>query len=252
MKRSLFWLLPVLLAGCDLDLTGIERCDLERDFSDFADARTATAVLIDSEAGDLQVVGRSDLNEVRVRGVGCAQDRFDLDEIELVVQRSGSTVRVLGLVPSGANVNARLDLVIEVPDWMLVDIADESGDIEVANVGAVTIADDSGDILVEDIAGDVDVTDDSGELWLRRILGDVYIWDDSGSADVREVHGGVLVDHDGSGNLFIRDVDLDVYIGEDGSGDIVVENVAGDFTVDVDGSGSISYRNIGGRVSVPR
>lgn len=251
MRRNLFWLLPIVLAGCD-DLTGVDRCDVERDFADFADAGNASAVLIDSEAGDLEVIGRVGLDEVRVRGVGCARDRFDLDEIELVVQRSGSTVRVLGLVPSGANVNARLDLVIEVPDWMLVDIVDESGDIDVVNVGAVVISDDSGDILLEDIGGDVDVTDDSGELWLRNILGDVYIWDDSGGADVRGVNGTVLVDHDGSGHLFIRDVDLDVYIAEDGSGDIIVENVGGDFTVDIDGSGLITYRNVSGRISVPR
>jgi hypothetical protein len=248
--KKLVWLLPVVLAGCD-DLTGIGRnCRFERDFSDFMDARTAMAVLIDSEAGDLQVVGRRGLDEVRVRGVGCAEERFDLDRIDLVVQRSGDFVRVLGLVPSGASVNARLDLVVEVPDWMLVDIQDESGHVEVVNVSEVIIHDDSGDILLEDIAGDVDVTDESGELWVEHVLGDVFILDDSGNIDVRDVFGAVVVE-DGSGSLHIQGVDLDVLVVEDGSGDIVVENVGGDLTVEFDSSGSIVYRNIGGRVFLP-
>jgi hypothetical protein len=246
------WLLPVMVAGCDLDLTDVGRnCEFERDLSDFVDARTATAVLIDSEAGDLQVVGRADIDDVRVRAVACARDRIDLNETELVVQRTGEVVRVLGLVPTGAGVNARLDMVVEVPDWMLVDISDAGGDIEVAGVDEVIINDDSGDIVVEDILGDVDITDDSGELWVNNVGGDVFILDDSGTASVQDVLGSVVVE-DGSGNLFVRDVDLDVHVVEDGSGDIVVENVGGDFTVELDGSGSISYRNIGGRVTLPR
>jgi hypothetical protein len=245
------WLLPVMVAGCDLDLTDAGRnCEFDRDLGDLVDARTATAVLIDSEAGDLQVVGRTDIDDVRVRAVACARDRFDLDEIELVVERSGEVVRVLGLVPSGAGVNARLDMVVEVPDWMLVDISDTSGDIEVSVVDEVIINDGSGDIVVEDVIGDVDITDDSGDLWVSNVGGDVFLLDDSGTASVNDVLGSVIVE-DGSGHLFVRGVDFDVHVVEDGSGDIVVENVGGDFIVDIDDSGSISFRNVRGRVLLP-
>jgi hypothetical protein len=254
MKRNLVWLTAAMaLTACDLDMTGIDvDCDYRDNFSDAIDARSATAVRIVAETGDLQVVGRSGLNEVRVRGEACAEDRRDLDDIELVVQRSGSTIRILGLVPSGSNIRARLDLLVEVPDWMLVDIDHQAGDVEVQDVAGVAIFDDSGNIWVDNIDGDVEINDDSGDLEVRNVFGDVLLWDESGNADLRRIDGSVIVDYDGSGNLNISNVGFDVYIEEDRSGNIFVEDVRGDFTVVRDESGSITYRNIGGRITVPR
>jgi hypothetical protein len=209
-------------------------------------------VRVIAEAGDVRVVGRTGMSEVRVSGTACAQDQRDLNQISVVVQRVGTSVRVMTLVPSGAGVSAHADLLIEVPDWMLADIDHEAGDLNVSNVAGVTILDDSGDIDVSDIAGDVDIDDDSGDLQVRDVTGNVWLRDDSGLASVQHVGGGVDVEQDGSGDLFIRNVQLDVWVGEDGSGDIIAEDVRGDFQVDLDTSGSITYRNIGGRVLIPR
>jgi hypothetical protein len=255
MKRNVVWLAAALLplTACDLDLTGIDvDCNYRDSFSDVLDARTSTAVRIVAETGDLQVVGRAGLNEVRVRGDACAEDRRDLDDIEMVVQRSGSTIRVLGLVPSGSNIRARLDLIVEVPDWMLVDIDHRDGNIEVESVAGLAIFDDAGNIWIENIDGDVEINDDSGELQVNEVFGDLYLWDESGNVNLRRIHGSVIVDYDGSGNLDVSNVGFDVYIAEDASGDIFVEDIRGDFTVVRDASGSITYRNVGGRITVPR
>ena len=253
MKRYLSVLLVPLLAGCDLDLTDLNvSCDLDRDFYESIAAGTASTVRVIAEPGDLRVEGRPGLTEVRVTGRGCASSRVDLDQIELVVQRSGDAVRVLALVPSGTSVSAKLDLVVEVPEYMLVEIDHQEGDIDVTNVSGVGIVDDSGDILLDRIFGDVDISDDSGLIRMRDVIGDVYLSDESGEIDVQQTDGGVYIDFDGSGNVLIRDVGTDVYIIEDGSGDITVENVIGDLTVEEDTSGRITYRNIGGRVFIPR
>jgi hypothetical protein len=251
MKRYLVWSLPILTAGC-VDITGAGRvCTYEQDFRETISTLDMDRVRILAEAGDLRVEGHSGLNEVRVRGTGCAADARDLEDIELVVQRSGSAVRIVTLVPTGSSINAHLDLVVEVPDWMLAEIQHEDGDIEVYDVSGVDIYDNSGNIKVDNIYGDVDINDDSGDISATNIAGDLYMWDASGGIDVRYVGGEVLVEADGSGNLILRNVTTDIYIMEDGSGDIVVENVGGDFTVDYDSSGSISYRNVRGRVLIP-
>jgi hypothetical protein len=252
MKRHFVWLAPLLFAGCDLDITGLGSCDFDRDFSEVIGASGADVVRVLAEAGDLRVQGRAGATDVRVYGTACADNRRDLDDIEVVVQRVGGAIRVLTLVPAGAGIDAHADLVVEVPEWMLVDIDHQEGRIDVSNVAGVSIFDDSGDIFVSDVFGDVDINDDSGDIQLRNIDGDVWMLDDSGLIDVRGVGGEVAVEEDGSGDLFVRDVDFDVWIGEDGSGDIVVENVRGDLIVDLDSSGSIRYSNIGGLVFLPR
>ena len=253
MKQTWLVLLLPLVTACDLDLTDLDiDCNVDRDFSESIAVGSADLVRIIAETGDLRVEGRPGLNQVRVRGSACAEDRNDLDEVELVLQRSGRSIRILGLVPSGSSVSARLDLVIEVPDYMLLEIDHESGDIAVTDVAGVAIFDDAGDIRLDHITGDVDINDDSGLLRLRDIAGDVYLIDESGEVDIQTVDGGVFVDEDGSGHMLIRDIGDDVFIGEDGSGDITVEDVNGDFTVQIDGSGRITYRNVRGRISVPR
>ena len=254
MKRTLVWLMPlgVVLAGCDLDLTGLGGCRFDRGVFETIGTNGADVLRVIAEAGDVRVVGRAGMSEVRVSGTACAQDQRDLDQVDVVVQRVGSSIRVMTLVPAGAGVSAHADVLIEVPDWMLANIDHQAGNLIVSNVAGVSILDDSGNIDVSDIAGDVDIDDDSGDLQVRDVIGNVWLRDDSGQASVLHVGGGVDVEQDGSGDLLIRNVQLDVWVGEDGSGDIIVEDVRGDFQVDLDSSGSITYRNIGGRVFIPR
>ena len=253
MKRWLFALTVPLLAGCDLDVTGINvSCDVEEDFFEAIAAGRASTVRIIAETGDLRVEGRPGLTEIRVSGRACAEDRRDLNEIDLVVQRAGASIRVLGLVPSGAGINARLDLVVEVPEYMFAEIDHDAGDIDVTNVSGISIYDGSGDVLLDYIYGDVDISDESGFLRMRDVAGDVYLADESGEIDIDRVDGGVYIDEDGSGNIVLTGIGTDVYIVEDGTGDITVDDVLGDLTVEYDSSGRITYRNVRGRITVPR
>jgi hypothetical protein len=236
MRRNTVWLLLALpLSACDLDLTDLGvACNFRRNFDEFASVTGSDRVRVIAEAGHLRVEGRVGLTEVRIRGDACAEVGSDLNNVDLVVQHVGTTVRVLSLAPSAGAIRTRLDLVVEVPDWMLVEVEHEEGDV-----------------VVERVAG-VDVFDDSGDIRIRDIAGDVLVLDGSGWVDVDDVTGSVVVEDDQSGDLTIRNVGDDVDIISDGSGNILVENIFGDFRVGFDSSGTISYRNVGGTVTIPR
>lgn len=252
MKHALLFALPFVVAGCDGDIFGLDSCTVDRDIHDELNADVASVVRILADDGHIEVRGRSGLTRVRVSGRACAEDRSLLDDIDLVLDRSGDAIRLVTFVPDDwHDDDARLDLIVEVPSDMIVDIEHARGDLKVRDVHAAFIFDDDGAIDVEDVALDVEISDGSGNIRLRGIGGDVYLVDESGNIDVRGVDGRVLVDEDTSGDIYIEDVRDDVLIGEDGSGDIEVVDIGGDFVVGLDTSGRIRYRNVRGMVDIP-
>ena len=223
-------------------LTAIPTAALAQDYdaqrTATVNAAGATSVRIDARAGQLRVTGRTDLTEVRVRGTARASSRDLLDDIKVEAVRNGNQVEVRALVPefrdSRWNEHAMLDLVIEVPATLALDVDDSSGDITIESVSAkVRIEDSSGDIRVRDV-------------------GDVWISDSSGGIDVRGVKGSVDIDDDSSGEIEVYDVTGSVHIGRDSSGGIDVSRVGGDFVVERDGSGTIDYDGVKGKVDIPR
>ncbi len=207
-------------------------------------------------SGDLKVEGRQGLDEVRVTARACASDEAYLDELHVTLDRAGDDLILATHYPVrsvfrfGNNV-ARIDLVVEIPLNMVVEIDDSSGSIGVFGTGALRIDDDSGSIDISGIDGGVTIDDDSGSLAVDDVSGDVEIQDGSGSIRVRDIQGSLRV-RDGSGSIAAVNVGQDVLIERDGSGSINVRDVLGDFTVRRDGSGEIQHSNVEGRVEIPR
>lgn len=201
-------------------------------------AAGATVLRVDARAGNLRVTGRTDITEVRIRGTARASSRAILEDIKLEAQRSGNEVTVRAVMPeprdrSWDDFHAMLDLVIETPATLPLDIDDTSGDVTVESVSAkVRIDDNSGDIRV-------------------RQTGDVWIRDSSGGIDVRNVTGSVDIDEDSSGEIEVYDVSGSVHVGRDSSGSIDVSRIGGDFIVERDGSGSIDYYDVKGKIDIP-
>src|SRR5215208_43656 len=200
------------------------------------DARGASAVRIHAEAGILRVEGKRGLGEVRVRGTARASRERDLEDIQLIAERHGNVVEVRAEIPEHRvgfvlHDNYRgLDLVLEVPDDIALDVEDGSGDLEIRGVGDIELRDGSGDIELTDV-GSVRVEDGSGELKIRNVRGDVTISDGSGRIDVRTVSGTVTVRTDGSGSIDVSDVGGDFVVGRDGSGGIAHTQVRGDVRI---------------------
>lgn len=219
-------------------------------------AAGATVLRVDARAGSLRIEGRSGITEVRVRGTARASSRDLLADIRLEADRAGNDVRVRVAVPEirdwSRNRHAALDLVIEVPPALAVDVIDTSGDIEIRDVGRLDIDDSSGELKVYGAAGPIRIEDNSGGIVVRDAGGDVWISDSSGEIDVRGVKGSVTVEEDSSGEIEIADVTGSVRIGRDSSGGIGVWRVGGDLVVERDGSGSIDYDAVRGKVDIPR
>lgn len=231
-----------------------------------------TTVRVESRAGDVAVVGHADTTTVRAVGSACASSRAYLEDIQLEVVRTESTLTLRAVTPNvmGFMVYARMDLVVDLPEGVALEIEDGSGDVDVRGVASLWLEDASGDVHASevgkvtvledgsgllsfvDVAGDLDIlTDYSGEIVIERVGGSARIGrDGSGDIDVRSVEGDVRIDEDASGNVAIQDVGNDVYIGNDGTGDIRIRNVGGSVTIDRDASGDIDIVGVGGDVAV--
>lgn len=213
------------------------------------DAAGVERVEIVAGAGELEVAGVSGGTTVRARGDACAYDEEDLGAIDLRVERSGTTVRVLAQIPRDVD-GASLDFTVEVPDGVQVHLTDSSGDLRVEHVAALDVRDSSGDINVEDVKGALEVEDSSGEIELHSV-GDVHVVSDSsGGIQIRRARS-VRIDTDSSGDIEAIDVTGDFSVGDDSSGSITAQDVGGDFIVENDSTGGIDYTRVAGRVHVP-
>jgi DUF4097 and DUF4098 domain-containing protein YvlB len=258
-----------LAAGC-VQLVG-EECRLTAPRDGAVAVGDAERVRVVALAGSLRVEGRTALAEVVARGIACAASEERLEEVELRVERRGVEVVVEVRIPerSGLGSAAGLDLVVELPDSLPLEVSDTSGEAEIRDVAALSLDDGSGEVWIERVAGEVSIVDGSGSLDVADVGGSVRIEDGSGDLDVQrvgesleiedgsggiavaEVRGDVVVLEDGSGEIEATGVGGDFVVRDDGSGGISAAEVTGDFTVEHDGSGSIRHERVGGRVSVP-
>jgi hypothetical protein len=248
-------ILPLLAAPATAAAQWFDDCAHRAERTATVPAARADLLRLAARAGSLRVEGRPGLSEVRVRGEACASSESYLEAIQLVTERSGGEVRVEVQMPEMRGIGrmySRLDLVVEVPQGLALDVTDSSGEAEFRGVATLRLEDSSGEIEVADVAGDVQIDDSSGEIRVRGVRGDLRLRDSSGGIEVSGVQGAVLVERDGSGEIRIADVGRDVRIERDSSGSIEVWDVRGDFVVERDGSGRIRHRDVGGSVSIPR
>ncbi len=223
-------------------------------------AAGARVIKVEAGAGFLHINGRTGISDVRVNGVASASSRRLLDEIRLVAERRGDMVFIKMEVPDQnrsfwdfihGDYRQSLDLTIDVPITIPLDVADGSGEVKIKGTGAVTLTDGSGDLELVGITGKVRITDGSGNVVVSGVDGDVYIDDGSGNIDANNVTGNFTVGSDGSGNIDVSGVSGTMRVEDDGSGTIHVNRVGGDFIVNEKGSGTIDYETVKGAVNIP-
>lgn len=230
-------------------------CEVEDPRDATVDAAGASSIKVDARAGSLRIEGRPGSGKVVVRGTACTSDRSLLDGIRLVAERRAGVVHIEAVLPDhdhsgwGWRRYAGLNLVIEVPDGLPLDVSDSSGDATVERVASLRIEDSSGELAIRHVRGDVTVDDSSGELEIEDVGGTVRIRDTSGEIQVRDA-GAVIIESDGSGGIDIAKVRGNVLVKDDGSGGIQVEDVGGDLTVEEDGSGGVHHGGVQGRVRI--
>lgn len=249
---------PMLLAHASTH-TPTHALDVTAPRSGSANAAGATTIRISAHAGYLHIQGRPGITEVRAQGTARASNNDVLKQVQLVVRRVGDVVEVTVVTPDQnggwfSNVlhsySASLDLTVEVPTTIPLDVDDGSGDAIIRGTGALRFRDGSGDMDIDGVTGDLSINDGSGEIVARNVRGKVTVTDGSGDVELSNV-GSVEIASDGSGDINVDHVTGNVMVGSDGSGDIDVSSVSGDFTVRSKGSGTIHDRDVKGKVDLP-
>jgi DUF4097 and DUF4098 domain-containing protein YvlB len=251
----IFVSLLVLLAAADIHAWG---CEYERLLDQTLDVSDSQSLVISAAAGDLKIVGVSGSDEVKINGKVCVSRESWLDEASLETT-SGDQAEISVVLPDSSgswslwrDLYAYMDLVLEVPDGLALQLQDSSGDMEIEGIHSLSLQDSSGDIDIRNVAGLVEIRDSSGDIEVRGLRGDFTIISDS-SGDIRgsDIDGNVRVMADSSGEIWFTEVRKDFVVERDSSGDIVAENIDGDFTVLKDSSGDIRSKNINGETTIP-
>ena len=235
-----------------------DNCKFEKNIDKTLDVSNSEVLAISAAAGDLEVIGVSGTGPAVIHGRVCASKESWLEQSD-VTTTSGKRAEVYVDLPNSdggwlsmGNSYVWMDLTIEVPEDLALDVKDSSGDMLLKNTAAVQIKDSSGDIEVEDALGSISISDSSGDIEIDNADGDVTIESDSsGDIDATGINGSVLVKSDSSGDIEVSHVSDDVVVERDSSGDISADDVGGDFRVLKDGSGGINSSDVKGEVDIP-
>ena len=235
---------------------------------------------IECGAGFLKVKGVEGLDEIKVEAdiisgnkKGEKLRKFIDKYLDLSLEKHGDRAVLISRIEHRHfsfffmnNDNSRVDLTVEIPREMNIEISDGSGGIELKNIkGEIDIDDGSGSIDIADVNGKLEIHDGSGELSIHNATGDMKIKDGSGSIEVTDAAGDIKINdgsgdinldkvkgdlniHDGSGELWITDIDGSVRI-HDGSGSIVIERVSRDVDIAESGSGGVQLTDVRGNVN---
>lgn len=243
------------LLGICLVSTGLQAsdCEYEKNIDQTLDLSGSEQLTVLAAAGELGITGIRDSNSASIKGRVCVSEKEWLEQSQ-VRTRDGKQAEIVVDLPDYDSWGeyAYLDLKLEVPENISLNVKDSSGDIDIDGVGELTLQDSSGDIEITATTGSLTIKDSSGDIVISDVEGSVTIESDS-SGDIRgkAIENNVLVKNDSSGDIRFQDVGQDFIVESDSSGDISADKVGGDFNVIRDGSGEISATNVEGDVRVP-
>lgn len=254
MKYMMFSIIPMLFGLAPALAVAQSGHAASRNAS--LDAGQIRQVVVTSGAGVVKIDGKAGRKNVVVRGVARGPSASVVEDIKLIAERDGDRIIIRALMPEGRwqfwnHGTPSLDLEIEVPAGMAIELTDGSGDIVVSGVGPVLVEDGSGGIVLRGISGSVGIRDGSGEIDVSGVDGDVIVSDGSGGMNVSTITGALRVAEDGSGSIVARSIGGGVHVERDGSGEVAVQRVGGDFVVDRKGSGDVRHTEVQGRVQIP-
>ena len=248
MKSALLaTVIAVSLSGCIINVNGANAGPLNHQKKQLQiDAKQIDTLVAETAAGDLNIQGVDGLTQIMVTA-----DVYTYGDIEsnLSLKQSGSKAKLVADFDSNISFKRSpyIDLTIQVPSNMMLDIDDGSGDIEIKGVMAdIKLDDGSGDVWIKG-GKNLNIQDGSGSVQINNTTGKLTLEDGSGSINLKEIGGDTYID-DGSGDLNVANVNGTVVI-DDGSGDINVENTLG-LSILESGSGDLSIDNINGSVSM--
>jgi len=233
-------------------------CKYEKIINETLDLSNSELLSITAVAGDLDIVGISGSDQAAIHARVCAAKESWLEQSEIIMTAGKNAAIEVSLPDTGSswfsmgNNYLGMDLKIEVPQNLPLDVRDSSGDILLKDLTALQIHDSSGDIEAENVTGPLGIRDSSGDITIDGATGDITIESDSsGDIEIMEIDGNVLVMSDSSGDIEVTGVTGDFVVERDSSGDISAESIGGDYRVLRDGSGEITSRDVKGTIEIP-
>lgn len=233
-------------------------CEYEKEINLTLDLAGSEVLAISAAAGDLEVRGVAGSDQAVIHGKVCVSKQAWLDDADIEII-AGKRAQINVNLPDSSggwslfgNRYASLDLKIELPQNIALEVKDSSGDATFRHIAAMQLQDSSGDIEIEHAAGPVSIKDSSGDIEIEHVNGNLAIRDSSGDIEVDRVAGNFTIEADSSGDIRASNIDGTVLVKKDSSGDISVRTVGGDFRVLADGSGSIRSHDVQGEIETPK
>ena len=149
-------------------------------------------------------------------------------------------------VPSAHHIGS-IDLVINIPKNLYLDLRDTSGDIKISGLQkGLKVLDGSGELEIENVKGKTILNDGSGNIKIIGGSGKLKLNDGSGNIVISKRKGALAL-NDSSGDLNVENHTGSVRL-VDKSGNISMSNIAGNVKIK-DTSGSIELKDIDGNVT---
>ena len=214
----------------------------------------ATLLVLDVGAGYLRVQGTSSATEVVVTGLAHAATIAGLNAVQVKSRRAADTIFVSAVLPPSRHepgAATALDLTIQLPSSLALDVIDSTGESIFRNVGALRTKHGDGGLDIDTVGGNLDVTDGGGDMIAANVNGDVHIVDGGGSIYLSNITGSVTIPQDGPGEIQLSGVGGDVTVGSKASGEVAARGVGGNLLVRANGNGSVEYRDVKGHVAIP-
>jgi DUF4097 and DUF4098 domain-containing protein YvlB len=213
-----------------------------------------TTIRVANGSGRLVITGHSGSSAVNATAIVHGSSQSAVNSVRLVTERNGDVLTVRADRPDQTGFNddnVYVDLTVQVPSSIALNVEDGSGGARIDNVGALRVRSGSGGVHISNVGGSADLESGSGGAELRNVHGNVTAETGSGGMTIDGVTGSVDVRSAGSGGLTVKGVTGSLHLGSIGSGTLTADNIGGDLTVDSKGSGDVQYTNVKGHVSVP-
>ncbi|GHF81434.1 hypothetical protein [Thalassotalea marina] len=233
------------VSGCVVIAGTPSKADFHQQKTLDIQASDLTALNVEAGAGFLKIKGVEGLDTIQVTA-DIYTDKKARDDYQLTLVKQGDSAKLVAKNGNTSGIwngqSPKIDLTVQVPQSMMLDIEDGSGALTIDNiVGDTKIKDGSGGIAINNVKGNLKIDDGSGSINVQDVNGDVQINDGSGSILLEQVAGNAEIE-DGSGSLTVKQVTGHVKV-DDGSGGIVIDNV-GSLTIVESGSGGLSVKNV--------
>lgn len=234
-------------------------------------------IRVEATVGNLTVRAVAGIDEIRATGMASAPDPAMLDTIGLTAARDGDRALIRGVSPGmvpksrvfvadapegGGRGKGKkedlpeepqgsLELTLNVPADLPLDITAVWGDITIEGAAATTVSVNRGNVAVSDLTGNLKLMVDIGDVTVTRVAGEVVLTTGDGETIVNIAGGNVTVTRNPFGESRFINVGGTLHIASDGIGDIMAKQVGGDLIVEDDAGGGIRHEEVRGRIRIP-